>query len=137
MEKALRYQRNMSSWFITPMEKAWFYERLFKKMQHKRYNANQVSFMHYMKSTRLMLPVVFEEFEVPYIFSSFILFIIIVNLHKVNFSNNLGGLQPSSNPPPPSRPLRAWMRLKKIYCNWGIFFVFKSKHKYTNVQIVI
>ena len=25
----------------TPMKKAWSYGRLFKKIQHKRYNANQ------------------------------------------------------------------------------------------------
>ena len=39
----------------------------------------------------VMLPVVFEEFEVAYIFSYFFLFIIIVDLHKANFSKNLGG----------------------------------------------
>ena len=50
----------------------------------------KISFMHYMKSTRVMLPVVFEEFEVAYIFSYFFLFIIIVDLHKANFSKNLG-----------------------------------------------
>ena len=51
-----------------------------------------MSFKHYMKSTRVMLPVVFEEFEVAYIFFAiFFLFIIIVNLHKANFSKSLGG----------------------------------------------
>ena len=45
-----------------------------------------------MKSTSVMLPVVFEEFEVAYIFFAIaFLFIIIVNLHKANFSKNLGG----------------------------------------------
>ena len=29
----------------------------------------KISFVHYMKWTRVMLPVVFEEFEVVYIFS--------------------------------------------------------------------
>ena len=28
----------------------------------------KISFMHYMQWTRIMLPVVFEEFEVAYIF---------------------------------------------------------------------
>ena len=32
----------------------------------------KISFMHYMKSTRVMLPVVFEEVEVAYVF--FLLF---------------------------------------------------------------
>ena len=49
-----------------------------------------------------MLLVVFEEFEVAIFFSSFILFIIIVNLHKVNFSNNLGGAAAPQPHPPPS-----------------------------------
>ena len=51
MEKALSPQWNVTSWFIAPMEKAWFYERLFfkvvvfmvkyKKIQYKRCNFNQ------------------------------------------------------------------------------------------------
>ena len=65
-----------------------------------------------MKSTSVMLPVVFEEFEVAYIFFAIaFLFIIIVNLHKANFSKNLGGggggggLQ---SPQSPAQLLRAW-----------------------------
>ena len=52
MEKALWPQENVTSWFIAPTEKAWFYKRLFfevvivmvkeKKMQYKRYNVNQI-----------------------------------------------------------------------------------------------
>ena len=51
MEKALWPQWNVTSWFIAPMAKAWFYERLFfevvvfmvkhKKIQYKRCNFNQ------------------------------------------------------------------------------------------------
>ena len=50
MEKAwIRSQWNILSWFIAPMEKAWFYDRLFFKVvivmvkykkHHKRYNVN-------------------------------------------------------------------------------------------------
>ena len=69
----------MSSWFIAPMEKPWFYERLFFKeiigmvKDEKKYGTKdrmsiKISFMHYMKWTRVMLPLFFEEFEVVYIF---------------------------------------------------------------------
>ena len=62
-----------------------------------------MSFKHYMKSTRVMLPVVFEEFEVAYIFFAiFFLFIIIVNLHKANFIKNQGGGGGCSPPSPPA-----------------------------------
>ena len=43
-----------------------------KKIQHKRSMPIKISFMHYMKSTRAMLPVVFDEFKVAYI--SFLVF---------------------------------------------------------------
>ena len=63
MEKTLRHQRNMSSWFIALIEKAWFYERLFeKKYSIKDTMPIKISFMHYMKLTRVMLPVVSKEF---------------------------------------------------------------------------
>ena len=74
MEKALWPQWNTPSWFIAPMEKAWFYERLFFEvvivmMKDKKYNMKytvsiKISFMHYMKWTRVMLPAIFEEFEI-------------------------------------------------------------------------
>ena len=53
-EKALRLQWNITPWFIAPMEKAWFYERLFfkvvivlvkeLKIQYKRYNVYKNEF---------------------------------------------------------------------------------------------
>ena len=39
------------------------------RMQYKRYTISiKISFVHYMKWTRAMLPVVFEEFQMVYIF---------------------------------------------------------------------
>ena len=73
MEEALCHQ-----WNIFSMEKAWFYERLLfevlssrqkiKKYSIKNTMSIKMSFLHYMKRTRVMLPVVFKEFEVRYIF---------------------------------------------------------------------
>ena len=73
MENALWPKGSISSLFIAPMENAWFYERLFfevatamvkdKKMQCKIYRVSiKIGCMPYMKWTRVMLPVVFEEF---------------------------------------------------------------------------
>ena len=74
-----------TQWFIAPMEKAWFYERFFievvmikyknamakvKKIQYKRYNVNK-NFLYYMKWTSVMLPIVFQEFELACIFLLF------------------------------------------------------------------
>ena len=77
-KKALWPQWNIPLWFI---EKAWFYERLFlvvvmvmvkdKKRQYKRYMSIKISFMHYMKWTRVMLPVVFKESEMVF-FATFV-----------------------------------------------------------------
>ena len=77
-KKALWPQWNIALWFI---KKAWFYERLFlvvvmvmvkdKKRQYKRYMSIKISFMHYMKWTRVMLPVVFKEFEMVF-FATFV-----------------------------------------------------------------
>ena len=50
------------------MEKAWFYERLLKKYCIKDTIPIKISFMHYMKLTRVILPIVFGEFEVFLIF---------------------------------------------------------------------
>ena len=60
------------------MEKTWFYERLFfevvivmikdKKYSIKDTMSIKISFMHYMQWTRVMLPIVFEEFEMVYMF---------------------------------------------------------------------
>ena len=70
MEKILWPKWNKSPWFKAPMEKAWFYERLFFEMViamvKDKYSIKdtmsvKISFMHYMKRTRAMLPVVFEK----------------------------------------------------------------------------
>ena len=73
MEKPLWPQWNLLSWFIAPMEKVLFYERLFFevvidivkdiKIQYKRYRVHKISFIHYMKRTREILPLVFKKFE--------------------------------------------------------------------------
>ena len=44
------------------MEKAWYYEGFFFEVV-KVMLSIKISFMHYMKWMRVMLPVVFEEFE--------------------------------------------------------------------------
>ena len=76
---ALLLRINICSWFRAPMEKAWFYERMcfevitvmvkVKKMQYKEYTISmKISFMYYMKWTRVMFLVIFEEFQIAYIF---------------------------------------------------------------------
>ena len=71
------------------MEKTWFYKRLFfefvivmvkdEKYRIKDTMSIKVSLMHYMQLTRVMLPEVFEEFEMIYMFLLyFFLFTIIV-----------------------------------------------------------
>ena len=60
------------------MEKTWFYKRLFfelvivmvkdEKYRIKDTMSIKVSLMHYMQLTRVMLPEVFEEFELIYMF---------------------------------------------------------------------
>ena len=65
MERVLWAKWNITSWFMTPVEKTWFYGKKFfevvivmvkdKQMQYKRYNVNKISFMRYMIWTRVML----------------------------------------------------------------------------------
>ena len=43
MEKALRHQKNMSSLFIAPMEKTWFYKDCLKKYGIKDTTAIKIS----------------------------------------------------------------------------------------------
>ena len=86
--KGIMAPMEYTQWFIAPMEKAWFYERFFievvmikyknamakvKKIQYKRYNVNK-NFLYYMKWTSVMLPIVFEEFELACIFLLFFSF---------------------------------------------------------------
>ena len=71
------------TWFmVAPMEKVWFYERLcfevaIAMVKVEKYGINDTmsikfSFMHYMQWTRVMLPVVSEEFEMVYMFYLYI-----------------------------------------------------------------
>ena len=59
----------------------------------------KISFMYYMKWTRIMLPVLFGEFEVVHILCYFFLFTIIVDLRKVKFSKNVGDCSPPASLP--------------------------------------
>ena len=79
LEKALWPQWRITPLFLAPMEKARFYEKLFFELvivmvrDKKKYSIKdkmpiKISFMHYMKWTRVMLPVVFEKLKVVYIF---------------------------------------------------------------------
>ena len=72
------------------MEKTWFYKRLFFELvivmvKDKKYSIKdtmsiKISLMHYMQLKKIMLPVVFEEFEMIYMFLLyFFLFTIIGN----------------------------------------------------------
>ena len=61
----------------------------------------KIGFLHYMKRTRVMLPIMFKEFKVVYIFLLFFCLTIIVNWWIVNFSKNLGGGGDRSTPQPP------------------------------------
>ena len=54
-----------------------------------------------MKRTRVMLPIMFKEFKVVYIFLLFFCLTIIVNWWIVNFSKILGGRETGA---PPSLP---------------------------------
>ena len=58
-----------------------------------------------MKWSRVMLPVVFEEFKLVYIFLLFFPFTIIFNQQKIKFSKNLGGCSPPSPHTVSSKPL--------------------------------
>ena len=68
------------------MEKSWFYERFFfevvmvkVKMSWYKYSVKdkmsiKICFLHYVKWTRVMLPVAFEEIEVACIFLAIFFF---------------------------------------------------------------
>ena len=73
--------RLQTKWFWVPvqlqlLENAWFYERLFlklvmimvKKCSVKDTLSVKISFIHYLKKIRAMLPVAFEEFGLIYMF---------------------------------------------------------------------
>ena len=56
---------------MATVEKAWFYERFFFEVvivMVKDTMSIKISFIHCMKGTKVMLPIVFEEFEMVYNF---------------------------------------------------------------------
>ena len=61
-----------------------------KKYSIKDTMSIKICCTHYIKWARVMLPIVFEDFELVWIFCYFFLFTIIFNWSKVNFSKNLG-----------------------------------------------
>ena len=90
MEKTLQHQLNISSSLIFPMEKVRLHEGFFfevvmvmlkdkQKYTIKDTMSIKISFMHYMKWIRVMLPVAFEEFELVFSFLLFFLVTITVN----------------------------------------------------------
>ena len=93
-----------------------------------------ISFMHYRNYitwTRVKLPVVFEEFDLVYVFwFLFFFFTIIVNWWKVNFSKNTGGLQV----PQPPRFLRAWFTISciAIYIGQSVTIIIYCTFNYIN-----
>ena len=109
VEKAFWLQWNISCRLIPLMEKAWFYERLFfeevivmvKEYCIKDTMSIKISFMHYIKwtSKTSVTSSFWGIWNGLYFFATFFIFTIIINWWKVNFSKNLGVLQP---PPAPS-----------------------------------
>ena len=67
------------------MEKTLFFELVIVMVKNEKYSIKdtmsvKISLMHYMQLKKIMLPVVFEEFEMIYMFLLyFFLFTIIVN----------------------------------------------------------
>ena len=102
MKKALWLQENVASWFIAPMEKEWFYKILFFEVvivmvKEKKYSIKDTvpikfSFMHYMQWTRVMLPVVFEEFENDlYVFTILFFFSLSLSIGKRSTTAKIWG----------------------------------------------
>ena len=125
VEKTLWLQRNIPSRFIALMEKVWFRSGNHHGKREKKYCMKdtmsiKISVMHYIKWTikTIMLPVVFEEFEMVYTF------LLLFSFEKVNFSKNLGGCSPPCPPPLPGfySPVEAWVHFlgtfseKRAFC---------------------
>ena len=64
---------------------------MIKKYSIKDKISINISFMHYMKSARVMLPVMFGEFEIVYIFLLLFSFHSLFIWLKANFRKNLVG----------------------------------------------
>ena len=78
----------------------------------------KISFLHYMKWSRVMLPVVFEEFKVVYnFFCYFFLFTIIFNCKRFSksFNQKSGGLQRPQSPNPALPPSPWFLRAFKLF----------------------
>ena len=77
---------------IAPMEKTWFHEKLLFKVvivmvKTIKYNLKdtmsiKIKIMHYMRSIRVTLPDLFEEFEVVYVFLATFCFLLSLSIGK-------------------------------------------------------
>ena len=83
----------MPPWFIAPMENTWFEVVMVivkdKKNTIKRCNVNKISFMYYMKWTRILLPVVSKEFEL--VFAAIFLFSLSLSITKKSILAKIWG----------------------------------------------
>ena len=77
-----------------------------KKIQCKTWNVNKISFMHYIKLTRIMSPVVFEEFKLVYVFFPIFFSISFKIGNRSTLAKILGGRNPSA-----PHFLRVWVTL--------------------------
>ena len=97
----------MSSWFTAPLEKAWFYDRLFFEEVIVKIKIYALYEVH--KSN---LPVAFEEFEVVYIFFATFFLLLSLSVYKrstlAKILGGEGGLQLPQFP----RFLRAWFSMQ-------------------------
>ena len=140
---ALQPQWKIPSWFTAPMEKAqWLYKKLFfevvivmakdNKTQHKIAMSIKISFMHYMKWERIMLPVVFEEFEVAYIFYATFFFSLSLPIDK---RSTLAKVCGAAVPQPTLRgfygPVINVFFTKEIQSLSGNMFFFTQSHNLT------
>ena len=135
MEKASWRQWNIPPWFITPMEKKWFMEDYFfeeimtpVKDCTKDAMSIQISLMHYTKWTRVMLPVVFQEFE---LFFLIFLFFLSLSIGTGSLLTKISGVVVSSSSF--STGLHRNIDAEQLLCVYKIFCVCNIKTQWAHV----
>ena len=126
MDKELWLQWNIPSYFIAPVEKAWFYEIIVMAEDKKRCTIKdtmsiKTSFMHYRNYitwTKVKSAIAFEEFDMVY------LFCLLFSLHchcqslsifkRSTLAKIWGGGAPPSPPCPVSTGLVYFLFRKQI-----------------------